>query len=66
MVAGAVVAGAFDPVGVVPGSFDDPGVGPVAPLRVEVLLAGDVGPDRREEVLVLLRGESPPGRWPGG
>ena len=65
-VAGSLVAGSFDAVGVVAGSFDDPRVGPVAALRVEVLLAGDVGFDCREDVFALVRGESPLGRWPGG
>ena len=65
-VAGAVVAGPFDPVGVVAGSLDDPGVGPVAALGVEVLLAGDVGHDRGEDAFLVLRGERPPGRRPGG
>jgi hypothetical protein len=37
-VTGAVVAGAFDAVGVVARSLDDPRVGPVPALRVEVLL----------------------------
>lgn len=64
--ADALVAGSFDAVGVVAGSFDDAGVGPVAAHGVEVLLSGDVGPERRESVFVLVRGESPPGRWPGG
>ena len=64
--ADAVVAGPFDAVGVVAGSLDDPGIGPVAALRVEVLLAADVGPDCREDVLPLVRGERPPGQWRGG
>ena len=45
--AGAVVAGAFDAVGVVVGSLDHPRVGPVPPLRVEVLLLGDARPPAR-------------------
>ena len=65
-VAGAVVTGSFDPVGVVAGSLDDPRVGPVPPPGVEVLVAGDVGHDRCEDAFLLLRGERPPGRRPGG
>ena len=64
-VAGSLVAGPFDAVGVVAGPLDGPGVGPVPALRVEVLLAGDVGLDRGAEVFFLFRGERP-GRWPGG
>jgi len=45
-VAGAVVAGPFDAVGVVAGSLDRPRLGPVPPLRVEVLL-GDARPPAR-------------------
>ena len=55
-VAGAVVAGPFDAVGVVAGSFDDPRVGPVPALGVEVLRAGDVGHDRGEDAFLVLRG----------
>ncbi len=65
-VAGAVVAGAFDPVGVVAGPFDDPGVGPVAAPGVEALFPGDVGHDLGEDAFLLFRGEMPPGRRPGG
>ena len=65
-VAGAMVAGAFDAVGVVAGPLADPGVGPVPPPGVEVLVAGDVGHDRCEDAFLLLRGERPPGRRPGG
>ena len=61
-----MVAGAFDPVGVVAGSFDDPGVGAVAAPRVEVLFPGDVGHDRRKDAFPVLRGERPPGQRPGG
>src|ERR1022692_198153 len=47
-VAGAVVAGPFDAVGVVAGSLDDAGVGSVPAFRVEVLflvmLAHDATP----------------------
>lgn len=64
--AGAVVAGAFDPVRVMAGALDNPGVGPVPARRVEVLLPGDVGHDLGEDAFLLLRGERPPGRRPGG
>ena len=37
--------------------FDDPRVSPVPALRVEVLLAADVSPNRCEDVLALLRGK---------
>jgi hypothetical protein len=65
-VAGPVIAGPFDPVGVVAGSLDHPGVGPVTALRVEVLLAGDTGHDGGEDVFPVLRGGKPPGQRPGG
>ena len=54
-VTGAVVAGSFDPVGVVAASLDHPGVGPVPPPGVEVLLAGDVGNDPGEDAFPVLR-----------
>lgn len=41
--AGAGVAGAFDPVGVVAGAFHYPGVGAVPAPGVEVAFGGDVG-----------------------
>ena len=41
--AGAGVAGAFDPVGVVAGAFECAGVGAVAALGVEVAFGGDLG-----------------------
>ena len=63
--AGSLVAGSLDAVGVVARSLDGPGVGPVPPLRVEVVLPGDLGLDRGAEVSCLLRGKRP-GRWPGG
>jgi hypothetical protein len=44
VVAGAVVAGFLDLVGVVPGSLDDARVGALAAL-VQVAGAGDVGAD---------------------
>jgi hypothetical protein len=65
-VADAVVTRSFDPVGVVAGPLDDPGVGPGAAPGVEVLLAGDAGHDLGEDAFLLLRGERPPGRRPGG
>ncbi len=65
-VAGAVVARPFHPVGVMAGPFDDPRVGAVAAPGVEVLFPGDVGHDRGEDAFLLLRGERPPGRRPGG
>ena len=65
-VAGAVVSGSFDAVGVMAGSLDHPGVGPVPAPGIEVLLAGDVGHDPGEDAFLLLRGERPPGRRPGG
>jgi hypothetical protein len=40
----AAVAGFLDVVGVVAGSFDDAGIGALAPL-VQVMAAGDVGLD---------------------
>ena len=42
-----MVAGSFDPVGVVAGPLDDPWVSPVAALGAEGWLAGDVCHDRR-------------------
>ena len=66
VVADAVVAGPFDAVGVVAGPFDDPRVGPVPAPGVEMLLAGDVGYDPREDAFLLLRGERPLGQRPGG
>ena len=66
VVAGAVVTGSFDAVGVVAGSLDDPRVGPVPAPGVEVLLPGDAGHDRGEDALPVLRGERPPDRRPGG
>jgi hypothetical protein len=63
LVAGPLVAGYLEAVGVVAGSFDDSRVGPVAVLRVEVLLAADVGLDCCEDVFPLLRGK---GRRHGG
>jgi hypothetical protein len=65
-VAGAVIAGAFDTVGVVAGPLDHPGVGPVPSRRVEVLLPGDAGHDGCQDALLVVRGERPPGRRPGG
>lgn len=56
-VTGAVVAGPLDAVGVVAGSLDDPGVGPVPAFGVEVLFASDVGHDLGEGAFLLLRGK---------
>jgi hypothetical protein len=56
--AGAVVAGPLDAVRVVAGSFDDPRVGPVPALGVEVLRAGDAGHDRGEDAFLVLRGKA--------
>jgi hypothetical protein len=57
------VAGAFDPVGVVPGAFDDAGAGPHPAWRVEPFqhLGEDCGGGRGE----LVRGERPPAALPG-
>ena len=52
-----MVAGSFHPVGVVPGSLDHPGVGPVAARRVEALLRGDLGPDPGGRLVVAVQGE---------
>src|SRR5260370_30765071 len=57
-VARAVVAGLFDAVGVVSGSFDDPRVDPLPALGVEVLFAGYVSHDRGEDAFLVLRGRS--------
>jgi hypothetical protein len=65
-IAGAVVAGPFDSVGVVAGSLDNAGVGPVPALLVEVLLHGDAGHDLGEDAFPVVRGERPPGQRPGG
>lgn len=62
--AGAVLAGFLDVVGVVPGAFDDAGIRTFPPL-VEVLGAGDGGHDAAESALLPVRGEKP-GRRPGG
>ena len=65
-VAGAVVTGAFDAVGVMAGSFDDPWVRAVAAPGVEVLFPGDAGQDTGKDAFLPLRGERPPGQRPGG
>ena len=52
-IADLLVAGSFDPVGVVARSLDDPWVAAVAALGVEGWLAGDVGHDRGAEVVPL-------------
>ena len=54
LVAGAVLAGFLDAVGVVPGAFDDAGVTALAPL-IEVLRAGDGGHDAAEDAFPLVR-----------
>ena len=65
-VAGAVVPGPFDAIRVVAGSFDDPRVGAVPALGVEVLFPGDFGHDRGKDAFPVLRGGRPPGQRPGG
>ena len=65
-VADAVVTGSFDAVGVMAGSFDDPWVSAVAAPGVEMRFPGDVGHDFGEDSFLVLRGERPPGRRPGG
>jgi hypothetical protein len=55
VVAGAVVAGFLDAVGVVPGALDDAGVGAVA-AGVEVVLAGDAGYQPGEDALAVWSG----------
>jgi hypothetical protein len=57
VVAGAVLAGFLDAVGVVPGAFDDARVGALAP-PAEVLGGGDLGHDPVQDALALVRGES--------
>jgi hypothetical protein len=64
-VPGAVLAGFPDGVVVVAGALDGTGVGPFA-AGVEVPGAGDLGDDLPEDVCLLVRGERPPGRRPGG
>src|SRR5262245_19060372 len=64
VVAGAVVGGFFDAVGVVAAAFDDAGVGLLS-SAVEVAWAGDVGFDLVQGAAWLVRGEKP-GRRPGG
>ena len=64
--AGPVVTGSLDAVGVVAGALDDPRVGAMPPFRIEVLLAGEAGRDGAEDAFPLFRGERPPGQRPGG
>jgi hypothetical protein len=64
-VAGAVLAGFPDGVVVVAGSLDGAGVGPLA-AGVKVPGAGDLGEDLVKGVFLLVRGERPQGRRPGG
>ena len=60
--AGSGVVGSFHPLGVVPGSLDDAGVGAVPPGRAEVAPVGDVGHDRSQNACPLVRGKRPPGQ----
>jgi hypothetical protein len=48
----------FYPVGVVLGTLDYPGAGPVPALGVEVLLRDDAGLDPGEDVIPVLRGKA--------
>ena len=64
MVAGAVIAGFFDAVGVVAAAFDDAGVAALAAVN-QVLAAGDSGDQAGEGALAVLRGKRP-GQRPGG
>src|SRR5260370_4945293 len=65
-VAGAVVAGALDAVGVVAGSLDPPRVRPVPPPRGVVLLLLGAGPEGGPAALLVRSGGRAPGRRPGG
>src|ERR1035441_8373260 len=56
-VAGAVVAGPFDAVGVVAGPLDDAGVGSVPAFRVEVLFLVMLAHDGREDAFLPFRGK---------
>jgi hypothetical protein len=60
----SVVVGFLDAVGVVPGPFNNPRVGALAPL-VEVTGGGDLGLDLVQGAAGAVRGEKP-GRRPGG
>jgi hypothetical protein len=64
VVAGAVVAGFLDAVGIVPAALDDAGAGPLAALA-QVPAGGDVGRHGGERLLAVVRGKKP-GQRPGG
>jgi hypothetical protein len=64
-VAGAVVAGFLDAVGIMPSSFDDARVGAVPAAGIEILRRRDVGHDPGQDGACPVRGEKP-GRRPGG
>ena len=65
MVSGAVLVWSFEVIAAGAPAFDDARVGAVGAVRVEVPLAGDLGPDDGEDLLSALRGERP-GLRPGG
>ena len=56
-VAGTVITGALDAVGIVAGPLGRPGVSPVAALGVEVLRAGDAGHDGCQDALAVVKGK---------
>ena len=64
MVAGAVVFGFLDAVGVVAPAFDDARVGALAVLAEDAAV-GDVGGHAGKGLLAFFRGKKP-GRRPGG
>ena len=61
----AAVVGFLDPVGIVPSSFHDAGVGAAPAPGVEVLRPGEIGRDLGPQDGGVVRGEKP-GRRPGG
>lgn len=63
--AGAVVAGLLDPVGVVAAALDDSRVAAVPAAGVEVPVLGDVCRELGQECCGLVRGKKP-GLRPGG
>jgi hypothetical protein len=63
-VGGADVAEAFDPVGVVAGTFHDAGASPVAAQRVKPLQY--LGEDGRDDRGQVVRGKRPPDHRSGG
>ena len=65
--AGAVLAGFLDAVGVVAGALDDAGIGALA-AAVQPPRVGDLGHDPVQELLLLVRGKKPGSRHsrPGG